>query len=69
MPPPGCGSDRAGLVELVAEDADRRDAAKSLPFRLGRKARSGPAGEGVGLEIADVRDRRGAVDARGVRRA
>src|SRR3546814_3339744 len=50
--------DRAGRIELLAaiqiEPRGRR-----LPFLFGGQARAGPAREGVGLEEADVRHRRG----------
>src|SRR5690606_39176809 len=33
-----------------------------LPFGLGRQARARPAGEGIGLVVADVADRRRGID-------
>ena len=53
--------DGAGLVELVA-DHGIGGRGEILPLGLGRQACARPAGKGVGLEIADVRDRSGPVD-------
>src|SRR5437868_2076776 len=53
--------DRARMIELVADHGVGR-ASEILPLGFGRKPRSGPAGEGVGLVIADVSDRSRPVD-------
>ena len=43
---------------------DRRAPAATLPLGFGRQARAGPARVRVGLEVADVADRRVAIDRR-----
>jgi hypothetical protein len=57
----GSGADRARLVEQIAfvRIVGRGG---GFPFGLGREAGAGPAGEGVGLVIADVADRLGGLD-------
>ena len=55
------GSDSACLVELVAETRVGGDG-EIFPFRFGRKPRSRPAGECIGLEIGDVGDGRRPID-------
>src|ERR1700677_1761319 len=49
-----------GLVEEVPRDRQR--ARRHLPLRLGGQPTSGPAGEGVGLVVAQVTDRLGRID-------
>src|SRR5689334_21508366 len=53
--------DRSGLVELVADHSIGRGG-EILPLRFGRKARARPACKRVGLEVADLRYRRGTID-------
>src|SRR5689334_440969 len=60
-PAAGARKNGAGQVELVADHRVGRGG-EILPLALGRKARTGPAGEGVRLEKADVRDGRGPID-------
>src|SRR6185295_6375114 len=55
------GQDGPGDVELVADQRIGRGR-EILPLGLGRKPGSGPAGEGVGLIMVDVGDRRRPVD-------
>ena len=54
----GAGVNRAGVEHGVI----REGLSSVLPLRLGRQARPRPAGEGVGLVVADVRDWLGGVD-------
>ena len=56
----GLGQDRSCGVELVPDHRVGRGEGV-FPLRFGRKARARPASEGLGLVIADVIDRRGAV--------
>src|SRR5207248_11547895 len=57
----GLGSYCACAIELIAEPRIG-GTGEALPLGFGRQPRPGPAGEGVGLEIADVGDGRGPVD-------
>ena len=57
----GTRLDRAGGVELVARTRIVRGGG-GFPFGLGRQARAGLAGIGVGLEEADMRHGRGGID-------
>src|ERR1700741_5573195 len=55
------GEDGSGAIELVSNAWVVR-CEGGLPFSFGREPRPGPAGEGVGLIMADVGNRRGGVE-------
>src|SRR3954467_7429833 len=49
---------RGGPLPHLTDALDLVPGRRLLPLGLGRQARAGPAGEGVGLEPGDVDDRR-----------